>query len=289
MSRKLRPLTVCGIATANNPKPADKEFMSQLSRLFPVKMLKIWLPLVFITAVISHFPAQLVWRYTDLADQMPAGVMVRNVGGTVWNGRAVIGWRQGVNLLEFRQEWQLGLGALWRSGSLLVLRITHPGSELRVQVSPDFALNRFSGSLSGHVDPLLLNPFLKSNNGWISGDIRINELFWQIENGRPKSIEGAIIWQGGETYFVRPDQASPAQKIRYPQMAVRVMTLAENGSISASLSSLDNAGVLGDLIVGQDGWVTATLYGRLKQAVPELPAPRKGADQVLFRYKEKVF
>lgn len=265
--------------------------MRTFSEFFPIRRVRWLLPLSFMLALIAYFPAELAWRYSGIASQLPKEVKLVSIGGSVWNAQSV--WqlqplKQQPLLLQLKLNWQLGITPLWQHGALLSVRVQHPGTSLQLLASPSSSLTGASGQLSGQIDPLLLNPLLKKNKAWIDGTIGINALSWRIKDARPSFLQGTVIWQGGDTYFIPPNQADRPQLIRYPQLALRATT-AEDGSISAIVSTLEQPEPLASVVLQTDGWLAATLYGRLKQAVPDLPVPRKPADQALIKYKEKLF
>jgi len=265
--------------------------MRTFSEFFPMRRVRWLLPLSFMLALMAYFPAELAWRYSGIASQLPKEVKLVSIGGSVWNAQSV--WQlqpltQQPQPLQLKLSWQLGIAPLWQHGALLSIRVQHPGTAQQQLASPNGALTGGSGQLSGQIDPLLLNPLLIKNKAWIDGTIQINALHWQVEDARPRFLQGAVIWQGGDTYFIPPAQADRPQLIRYPQLALRATTAA-NGSISAIVSTLEQPEPLASIVLQSDGWLAATLYGRLKQAVPDLPVPRKPADQALIKYKEKLF
>ena len=267
--------------------------MSHFSGFFPKKWVKRILPLAFILGLLANFPASLVWDYAAPHLNLPRQLSVSTVGGSVWQGEAVLAVADRGRELQFKTHWQLGLSALWQHGEWAALSLRHPGSQLDLVASPGWSFSSVSGQLSGQVHPLLLNPFLKQNKAWISGVASINDLAFSYADGRPQSLSGAVIWQGGDTYFLPPGAGSP-QLIRYPQLAIRATTTVSakeksSDEIRVVVTQLGQEGVLVEAALKPDGWLSARVNGRLKQAVPDLPVPRKPADQALVKYKEKLF
>lgn len=261
--------------------------MGNLSEYFPGKWVKRILSLAFMFGLLANFPASAVWNYVEPQVRLPEQIQVDVVTGSVWQGQALVSVLNQGQHLQLKGQWWFGLSSLFNSGELLSFRLKHPGTELNLVASPGLDFTSVSGRLSGHLNPLLLNPFLKQNNAWISGEASVNDLSFRLGNGRPQFVSGAVIWQGGDTYFLPPGGQTP-QLIRYPQLAIKTLT-EDSGAIKAKVTTLGGEEPLVEVALMRDGWLSAQVFGRLKQAVPDLPVPRKPADQSLVKYKEKVF
>ena len=261
--------------------------MDKFSDFFPGKWVKRILPIAFVLGLLANFPASIIWDYAQSRIQLQRQLSVEGVSGSLWQGETLISIRDQGRRLQLKGEWKLGLPALLESGELFVLVVNHPGTELKLIASPGWNFASISGQLSGHLHPLLLNPFLKQNKAWISGDTSINALAFRVQNGRPESLTGSVIWQGGETYFLPPSGKSP-RLIRYPQLAIKAFT-GSDGAIDTQVTALGTQEPLIKASLMKDGWLSVAVFGRIKQAVPDLPVPRKPLDQTLVKYKEKVF
>lgn len=287
MSRRSVLSTVCGTAWPNSNRMSEQG-MNRLSDFFPRRRVRRLVPLAFLLAVLSVFPVQPVWQWSGLAAQLPSQVQVDSLSGSIWRGEGLVTVRHNGLPLQLQLSWRLGLSSLWQQGALITLDLRHPGTHLTLSATPDLSFTGASGQLSGHLHPLLLNPVLKQNNAWISGEIRVTDLTWQVSGGRPAAVNGAVIWQGGDTYFINPANPDRPQLIPYPQLALKVTTGADR-IIAARAVALGQSEPLVQVQLQPDGWLNAVVYGRLKQAVPKLPVPVKPADQPLVKYKEKVF
>ncbi len=261
--------------------------MDKFSDFFPGKWVKRILPIAFVLGLLANFPASVVWKYAQSYVSLPKQISVDAVGGSVWQGEALLSVADQGRNLQLKGVWMLGMSALLETGELFTLTLIHPGTALTVSASPGWDFASLSGQLSGHLHPLLLNPFLRQNNAWISGKASINALTFLVRNGRPESVQGSVIWQGGDTYFLPPAGQSP-KLIRYPQLAIKAVTESE-GAILAKVTALGDEKPLIEASLKSDGWLSVAVLGRIKQAVPDLPVPRKAADQALVKYKEKVF
>ncbi|OOV87637.1 hypothetical protein BTA35_0206300 [Oceanospirillum linum] len=262
--------------------------MSQRGVFFSRKWVKFILPIAFFLGLIANFPAKVAWGYVEKSLKLPEELSLVSIGGTAWNGHSVLSISNKDQLLQFKVDWQLGLPALLSHGRFFSLALSHPGTKLELTATPNWRLTGLKGQVSGHIHPLLLNPFLKQNKAWISGTASVNRLGFSFVDGKPETLSGAIVWQGGDTYFLPPGGRSP-QLIRYPQLAIRVSTQSQTGDIHATVTRLGDDGALVSGVLNQDGWLSVRVNGRLKEAVPDLPVPRKPADQALIKYKEKVF
>ncbi|WP_028303731.1 hypothetical protein [Oceanospirillum maris] len=263
----------------------------QQAAFFPKPLVKWLLPLSFLLALICYFPAELAWRYSGLTERLPKALGLASISGSIWNAEAVLDLQHQKQTLQLKVGWRLGFSALWQQGYWLAVNMTYPGTSLQLLASPNVTLTGLTGGqgvLSGAINPLLINPLLKRNKAWIDGDITINRLDWRIENARPSFLQGTVIWQGGDTYFIQPAKADRPQLIRYPQLALKAKTDAD-GVINAIVTTLEQPKALVDVRLNPDGWLSATVFGRLKQAVPDLPVPRKPVEQALIKYKEKLF
>lgn len=261
--------------------------MGKLSEFFPGKWVKRILPLAFVTGLLANFPASVVWNYIEPELQLPRQVSVEAVSGSIWRGETVFSVLNQGQRLQLKGKWGLGLSSFLDSGELLSFTLIHPGTELKLSASPSLSFTSVTGQLSGYLHPLLINPFLKQNKAWISGNTSINNLSFRLINGRPDFVRGAVIWQGGNTYFI-PLGGKSSQLIQYPQLAIKLSTETD-GTVKARVTTLSEDAPLIEANLNKDGWLSAQVFGRLKQAVPDLPVPRKPVDQALVKYKEKVF
>ena len=240
--------------------------------------------LVLFIGLLVHFPARLAWPLINEQIKMPKAWQIEQLNGSVWQGEALVSHRLMPEApLEFKLSWHISPLLYWRQGLPALVAVKHPGTDLKLLAGPD-GFSGIQAKVQGTLHPLLLNPFLKENKAWIEGqiDFRNVHLTYQFDN--KVFAQGAITWQGGDTYFL--GKRDPIL-IPYPSLALRLNS-SEKGAVGY-LTTQQNNQALAEVALQNDGWLSAKVYGRLKQSVPGLPVPRRSADETLFKYQEKVW
>lgn len=270
-----------------------------------------WFLVVLLLGVMLQVPARLVWGQFGMSSFLPPQAQLESIQGTIWNGQGLLRYqyqsKQSAATLELKVEWHLGLAAWWVEGAPFVLRVQHIGSELEAKFLLS-GIDQFGLALSGRVHPLLLNPFLKENQAWMSGLGQVHHLRLSVQqfpivdipkvlkglasrqlelNRWPNAtvaLQGAVAWEGGDTYFLAGQNPI---KIIYPALVLRFSQSA--GNLEARLTPQDKDLTLATVSLSQDGWLNLLVDGQLKRTVPSLPMPYVSEGQSLFKYKEKVF
>ncbi|OPX55040.1 hypothetical protein SAMN02745127_02928 [Oceanospirillum multiglobuliferum] len=273
---------------------------------------------LFVATLCFGLLLQVPARY--LADQLgilrflPAHIKIEQLQGTLWQGQGILRYEHSsrpntgdATTLELKLGWQFGLLPWLSESAPLVVTLNHIGSAIEAKLNLS-GIDRFGLMLSGHIHPLLLNPFLKDNQSWISGRGQIHHLSLALKGvslfDLPKALDdlsrhrlnlsqwpdaeinlqGAITWEGGDTYFLAGQNPI---KIIYPPLALRFSQ--ENKSLNARLTPQDNDLSLAMISLAQTGWLNVQVDGQLKRIVPTLPMNYVAQGQSLFKYKEKVF
>lgn len=239
--------------------------------------------LVLFIGLLVHFPARLAWSLINQQIKMPKGWQVEQLNGSIWQGQALISHRLKTAPLEFSLNWHIGPSVFLQQGLPALINIKHPGTDINVLLGPD-GFSGVKSQVQGQLHPLLLNPFLKQNKAWIEGQIHFRNIQLGYQFDKTVSAQGAITWQGGDTYFLGKKQP---MLIPYPALALRLDS-SQEGAV-ARLTTQDNDQTLADISLQNSGWFSVQILGRLKQVVPKLPVPRRAADQSLFKYKEKIW
>lgn len=239
--------------------------------------------LVLFVGLLVHFPARLAWPLINQQIEMPKGWQVEQLNGSIWQGEALISHKLKQAPLEFSLSWHIGPSVFLQQGLPALINIKHPGTDVDVLLGPD-GFSGVQSHVQGQLHPLLLNPFLKQNNAWIEGQIGFRNVQLGYQFDKSVSAQGAITWQGGNTYFLGKKQP---MLIPYPALALRLGS-SEEGAV-AKLTTQDSDQTLADISLKNTGWFSVQVLGSLKQVVPKLPVPRRPADQSLFKYKEKIW
>ena len=149
---------------------------------------------------IAFLPAKLVLG--PLAERMSAGepsvdIQLDQIGGTVWNGFALIRMPKELNRLAVSISWDVKASRLFLGELALGL-----GFESR-----DFRLSGFGflsfgskglSSLTGDVQAAILDRLLKPQGISIDGQLNINDVSFAIGDSRVTKAGGTISWSGGQ-------------------------------------------------------------------------------------------
>ncbi|MBB1485863.1 hypothetical protein [Oceanospirillum sediminis] len=246
------------------------------------QLVRIFL-LIFMLGLLINLPVRAVWPYLEKQLSLPESLNISLLNGSVWQGDALIRYQYDNLQPEFRVWWQFSLIQWFRTGYPVQLTLKHPGTSLVARISPEGS-ESIRLRLEGILHPLLLNPFLKKHNAWIEGDIAFRNVSLILGQRAVKDTSGAITWQGGETWFLGNNKPV---KIPYPPLALRFNS--DPQASRADLTTQDSDDALAIIELNNDGWLSASILGRLKKSVPALPVPRRADDDALFRYKEKIW
>lgn len=181
--------------------------------------------LAAIAAVVAWtFPAALAWR---VGGERFAPLVLRDVGGTIWNGHAASAELFGQDLGAL--DWTLHPGALLRGIIAADIRLAGATSSAHGRIERDgearFALRDFVVTLPArNVAPALGIPALD-----LLGTIEIDVIEAQLAGLWPTRAAGSARW--------RDAGVSGAAQARFGELAATFATAA-NGSISGSVHDL---------------------------------------------------
>lgn len=230
----------------------------------------------YIVTLLVTVPVNLIWRQVAPSVQIP-GLEVSSVQGQIWQGSALVSWRQqSANISWTLNGWTLLIGQV--SGTVQV-----KGLGLDVQTHASAGLFGYQlEPISGYVDDRWVNPELTRNRVSVSGRLWLDGLAVKGEWQKLLTLaEGELRWTGGQVSY--PVGRSVHQPNIAP-LSARVAT--DEKGIQVLVDGPDQTRILSGLL-DTEGWGTLTVYKQLLALAGE-PWPEGGRDVVLD-LKQKVF
>jgi general secretion pathway protein N len=230
----------------------------------------------YLLSLLVTVPASLIWRQLESRIQIQ-GLEISSVQGQLWQGSAVVNWRQQNAQVNWSLNgWPLLIGRLAGDVNIKAAGLD-VASDLSVGLS-EFQLE----SVSGYIDEVWINPELRRNRVAVSGRLWLEQL---IVTGEWQTLitqaEGELRWTGGEVSY------PVGRAIHSPDIAPLSARVSSNEKgIQLVVSDADQTQVLSGLLDTQ-GWGTLTVYKHLLALAGE-PWPEGGRDIVLD-LKQKVF
>lgn len=201
---------------------------------------------VYALALIVFMPAGWAWRWVAQDLQLPPGLVVSQLDGTLWDGQALLHYQQ----LPIRLNWEM------RSGGLLSGRLpvdweagagkSHLRGRVVVSASKKMAIN-----VSGRLHMADFSRWVREQGGaQLAGDVAIRRLSlimtdtgWQNANGLAQWAGGLVTWPmgGSQQQATMP----PMQAVLKQQQGVLDLTVSKTGSSQpAARLTLATTGVM---------------------------------------------
>ena len=244
--------------------------------------------LVFLFALIVFLlvglPAKVLWGVIKDQGVVPPSVQVKEVRGTVWNGKASAVYNQ-IPLGTMNLEWNMKPFQLLMAKLALDIDLKADNANLLGEVSLGFGRVSLS-EMKGRVQPSLINTVGRQFKTRIDAPIDLNIGSLTIHTSEPKRVrdaQGKLNWNGGNVQY---SIAGRRQSSSFPPMTG---TLSQQGE-EAQLVIVDPAKkeVISSRI-GDDGWAKLEIRKHLVDLSGQ-PWPNSvNPEEVIFEVQEKVF
>ncbi len=164
---------------------------------------------------IAFLPAKLV--LTPLTGKMAASepgidVKVEQIGGTVWDGFAIIRMPKELNRVPVAIKWDVKALRLFIGE--LALGLGFESSDFRLD---GFGFLSFSGkgvsALSGDIQAAIFDRLLKPQGISINGQLNINDVTLAIGDSRVTKAGGSLEWSGGN---VQLPPGAGGERVEFP-------------------------------------------------------------------------
>jgi hypothetical protein len=154
--------------------------------------------LAFAGFLIANLPASVAWKYViaPATKAQSSGVIAKSFDGTLWNGRAYVGFRH----LEGVLSWDIGLASVF-AGSLPVsieVDSTAGSIEAVLDVGPTKQQLRVDDL---RLQLAKLNPFLRAQRLTIDGELLAKGLSVEVGSRTLEHISGRFSWDGGAVSY----------------------------------------------------------------------------------------
>jgi len=209
--------------------------------------------LVYVLALLALLPASFVWQQLRSQIQLPPGVSVTQVSGSLWSGAAAAL----VSGYPLRLQWQLG----WPMNELAApidWQLNSVRSELQGEVTlawPGDATVTARGTLVVDEFEALIR---QSGGAMIAGAVSVERFQLQWQDNRVVSASGLGQWPGGLVTW--PMGANTGQA-RFPPMQAGLEPV--NGGLELLISAIDSNGPAARASVLWSGMLDLKVYKRM--------------------------
>jgi general secretion pathway protein N len=246
-------------------------------------LLIVFFLLSALAAVMVYLPAGWVWSQVRGEVQLPPGVAVEAVGGTVWSGASLIkvqaasmqertlrlSWDFQLPSMEesrWQLEWRLESRQSWLQGEVAVLGVD--AAELEIDRG-QIALAEFS-------------EVARQNGLTLPGSITVNDLEFRLDNRQLVSARGTGRWDGGTVTWQVGDQSGRAE---LPAMVARLQE--REGGIALDIVTEAGSEQLIELAITPGGVATMAVRRRLLQ-LSDMRSGNGAPDDTVFRVQNRV-
>jgi len=232
--------------------------------------------------LILFMPASFVWERAlkPSLDLRPYGVSIAAVDGTIWNGRALVLYKN----LESLVSWSTGLPSVLSLSLPFDVDVNSHAGTASLNVAPGFS----ESALTIHsldVNLAALNGVLSQYRVKVSGTLLARNLLVQTKGRKISSAAGQFSWSGGEIAY--PVQREIHER-SVPVMKGAVTTDAD-GLIQ--LNVRDDGGEIDSLTASltPEGLALLQVKRRLLDLVDEPWSPNSNEQDTVFKVKKSVY
>lgn len=235
--------------------------------------------LVYTIAVVVLIPAGWLWHWFSPRIQLPPQIIVHRVSGQVWQGAAGLSF-QGRPLIV---HWQLD----WPTVSKLALpvgfSIESLGSRLQGQLIagwPDQADLQAEGRIHIKDFEALIE---QSGGAMLDGDVTIQQLRLQWQDGRFQSATGLATWPGGRVVW---PQGGGTQSAEFPPMKVSLD--GESGRLALRVARQGQNQPVADADIFPNGMLEVRVYKRLLDLAGQSWSGAASPGDVIFQVRQPL-
>jgi hypothetical protein len=231
--------------------------------------------LSFLIFLIIFAPASAAWSLIDkdVQDRIP-DLNVSRVGGTIWNGKAEIQFRQ---FPPSTLNWQLSPGKLIQGTANFHLLVDGQGHSIQSEAM----LGSSAGSLQsaeGVISSDYINQMSKQFGLIFSGDLEFEELNVAANSHWITAATGSAHWTGGQILLTQSQTIllPPLDGELYFQDQQLILDITEQNS------------TLIQIILKQSGWAEIAIKSRMLE-LANLPVPNGShPDETILLLEEKI-
>lgn len=154
--------------------------------------------LAFAGFLIANLPASIAWKYViaPATKAQSSGVIAKSFDGTLWDGRAHVGFRH----LEGVLSWDIGLASVVAGSLPVAIEVDSTAGSMEAVLDIGLTKQQLK------VDDLnlqlgKLNPFLRAQRLTVDGELVAKALSVEVKSRTVEHISGRFSWDGGAVSY----------------------------------------------------------------------------------------
>ncbi len=235
--------------------------------------------IVYLIALLVWLPAGWLWAQVEPRTQLPPGISVQQVSGSLWQGSA----RVEVERRPVRLSWQLSWPDVMALRQPVAVGLETPASRVQGDLMlgwPASVVADLSGRL--HV-PEFADLIRQSGGALLEGDVIIDRLRIVATDQGLESATGLGRWPGGNVSWPMGDRRQSAE---FPPMQA---TLADNrDGVLLSISEQGVAEAVAEASLSLDGMMDIRVYRRLVDLAGQSMGGSAGPGDVVFQVQHPL-
>ena len=225
-------------------------------RIGPGKLVALCLLFLFAyaLALIVFMPAGWVWRWVARDVQLPPGLVVSQLDGTLWHGQALLRYQQ----LPVRLDWNVKAGDVFQGQLPVDWRAGAGKSRLQGRIVAS-ASKKVALQASGRLHMADFARWVREQGGaQLAGDVVIRHLSLSMTDNGWQDVSGLAQWAGG---LVTWPMGGSQQQADMPAMQA---TLTEQrGTLDLSISKAGTNQSAARVTLASSGVMSLMVYRRL--------------------------
>ncbi len=256
-------------------EPPERPFF----RVGKIALLLVVALLVYVTVVILWVPAGWVWAQASSDVDLPPGVQVQQVSGSLWNGAA----RLGIQHRPVRLTWHLTAPDVLELRQLVRATVETEGSEVAGDVALQWPAS-LAVDASGRIRVGEFEDLIRQSGGAVlEGDVIIERLRLAVSDGKLETATGIGRWPGGQVSW--PMGGTRQTTVFPPMQAV----LADSASgVILTVSEQGFAAPAAGARISLDGMMDLRVYRRLVDLAGQTWSASAAPGDVVFQVQQPL-
>lgn len=238
----------------------------------------------FILVLLLTTPLHFVWRYVQ-PQLPPLPVVVEQVSGTIWHGRAQLQAPAELPLGTVSVQWQLEPLSLLlgRVQATVKAEANHVRLTTRVMAGLDQRVR--VEETQGYMDAELLRPTLSAGQASLEGFFELQQMHMHLDLASLQvlALEGRIIFSGGPVGFLVDGKPISAE---LPLLVGQLQQTSE--TVSSLLMTTEDGLAVGDVFWQQNGWGGVKMRRRFLDILGQPWPAQADADSIIFEASHKI-
>lgn len=240
--------------------------------------------LTFMTVLVFTTPLHFIWRYVQ-PQLPPLPVVIEQVSGTLWQGRAQVQAPAQLPLGTITVQWDLSAFALLSGQLQADVRAEANHARLTARLTMGLDERVRVDDAQGYLGAEVLQPMLAAGQASLSGYFELQQMNVEVDTStlQVMHVQGQLFFSGGDVGFLIDGKPMNAE------LPMLLGQLQQTSPTHSNLLMTTEEGLpVGDVFWQKNGWGGVKMRRRFLDVLGQPWPAQAEADTIIFEASHKV-